>query len=118
GPPLWIAQEIHDPAQSQNPSFELAYWRWALETAQRWRVRAGRPREEHWDHIIAHLPPLPQKDGKYVALESIPDTWDNLASRHDHPQMLMPLGFLPETPYVDRATMNRTLDAVLREWDW
>lgn len=25
GPPLWIAQEIHEPATSQNPSFELAY---------------------------------------------------------------------------------------------
>jgi hypothetical protein len=118
GPPLWIAQEIHDPAASQNPSFELAYWRWALETAQRWRVRAGLPREAAWDRIIAHLPPLPEKDGKYVALESVPDTWDNPASRHDHPQMLMPLGFLPETPFVDRATMNRTLDAVLKEWDW
>jgi hypothetical protein len=118
GPPLWIAQEIHDPATSQNPSFELAYWRWALETAQRWRLRSGLSREEKWDHILAHLPPLPQKDGKYVALESVPDTWDNLASRHDHPQMLMPLGFLPATPYVDRAVMNRTLDAVLQEWDW
>lgn len=118
GPPLWIAQEIHDPATSQNPSFELAYWRWALETAQRWRVRSGLPREATWDHIIAHLPPLAQKDGKYVALESVPDTWDNLASRHDHPQMLMPLGFLSETSYVDRATMNRTLDAVLKDWDW
>ena len=30
GPPLWIAQEIHDQRTSQNPSFELAYWRWAL----------------------------------------------------------------------------------------
>jgi beta-xylosidase len=118
GPPLWIAEEIHDPATSQNPSFELAYWRWALETAQRWRIRSGQPRKDDWDHIIAHLPPLPQKDGKYVALESQPDTWDDRASRHDHPEMLMPLGFLPETPSVDRATMNRTLDGVLKEWDW
>jgi hypothetical protein len=31
GPPLWIAQEIHDPASSQNPSFELAYWFWGAE---------------------------------------------------------------------------------------
>lgn len=118
GPPLWIAQEIHDPATSQNPSFELAYWRWALEAAQIWRTRSGMPREALWDHIIENLPPLPQADGKYVALESHPDTWTNLASRHDHPQMLMPLGFLPATDYVDRETMNRTLDAVLEQWDW
>lgn len=29
GPPLWIAQEIYDPGTSQNPAFELSYWRWA-----------------------------------------------------------------------------------------
>lgn len=118
GPPLWIAEEIHDPATSVNPSFELAYWRWALGVAQQWRERLGLAREPRWDQIIAHLAPLPQRDGKYVALESDPDTWSNRESRHDHPEMLMPLGFLPETEYVDRATMQRTLDGVLHEWDW
>lgn len=118
GPPLWIAQEIHEAAKSQNPSFELAYWRWALGVAQTWRERLGLTREAQWDDCIARLSPLPEKDGKYVALESVPDTWDNLESRHDHPQMLMPLGFLPPTEAVDPATMNRTLDAVLQHWDW
>jgi hypothetical protein len=118
GPPLWIAQEIHDPATSQNPAFELAYWRWALETAQRWRGRLGMPREERWDEVLARLAPLPRKDGRYVALESHPDTWDTRDSRHDHPSMLAPLGVLPGGPDVDRPTMVRTLDAVLREWDW
>jgi hypothetical protein len=117
GPPLWVAQEIHDPATSQNPSFELAYWGWALETAQAWRERLGLKRDEEWDRIIKHLAPLPQKDGKYVALESHPDTFDNVASRHDHPTMLAPLGILPGKR-VDRATMERTLDAVLKTWDW
>lgn len=118
GPPLWIAQEIHDPATSRNPGFELAYWHWALEIAQRWRVRAGLGRNSDWDTILTKLSPLPQKYGKYVALESNPDTWDNLASRHDHPEMLMALGFLPPTSAVDRETMDRTLDAVLAQWDW
>jgi hypothetical protein len=118
GPPLWIAQEIYDPATSQNPSFELAYWRWALGVAQQWRERLGLGREKQWDDVIARLAPLPRKDGKYVALESHPDTWGNLASRHDHPEMLMPLGFLPGGPDVDRATMQRTFDAVLKQWDW
>lgn len=118
GPPLWIAQEIHDQATSQNPCFELAYWRWALATAQTWRERLDLPRDEKWDHVIQHLSPLPQKDGKYVALGSHPDTWDNIDSRHDHPSMLAPLGVLPGGSMVDRETMNRTLDAVLAEWDW
>jgi hypothetical protein len=118
GPPLWISQEIYDQATSQNPSYELAYWHWALGVAQQWRERLGLPRDHQWDHIIAHLAPLPQKDGKYVALESHPDTWENIDSRHDHPTMLAPLGFLPGGPDVDRATMERTLDAVLQQWDW
>lgn len=118
GPPVWIAEEIHDPAGCENPSFELAYWRWALGVAQTWRERLGLGREVQWDNAIAQLAPLPQRDGKYVAVESYPDTWDNAASRRDHPEMLMPLGFLPGGPGVDRATMNRTLDGVLREWDW
>ena len=118
GPPLWIAQEIGDQATSQNPGFELSYWRWALDVAQQWRKRLGLPREEKWDHVINNLSPLPQRHGMYVALESQPDTWDNIESRHDHPQMLMPLGFLPGGPDVDRATMDRTLTGVLQQWDW
>jgi hypothetical protein len=117
GPPLWIAQEIYDPATSQNPSFEIAYWRFALGIAQQWRLRLQLPRSEAWDHVLAHLPPLPEKDGKYVALGSHPDTFDTVESRHDHPTMLAPLGLLPG-PGVDRATMERTLDAVLKTWDW
>lgn len=118
GPPLWIAQEIYDQATSQNPSFELAYWRWALGVAQQWRERLGLPRDAKWDHVIAHLAPIPQKDGRYVALGSNPDTFDNLDSRHDHPTMLAPLGLLPGGPDVDRATMQRTFDAVQQTWDW
>jgi len=117
GPPLWIVQEIHDPATSQNPAFELAYWRYGLETAQQWRLRLGLAREAKWDDMLARLAPLPEKDGKYVALGSTPDTWENIESRHDHPSMLMPLGVLPGAG-VDRATMGRTLDAVLKNWDW
>ncbi len=118
GPPLWIAQEIYDQATSQNPSFELAYWRWTLGLAQQWRERLGLPRDAKWDHVIAHLAPIPQKDGKYVALGSNPDTFDNIDSRHDHPTMLAPLGLLPGGPDIDRATMQRTFDAVMQTWDW
>jgi hypothetical protein len=117
GPPLWIAQEIYDQATSMNPCYELSYWSRGLQIAQQWRERLGLGREPEWDRMIAHLAPLPVKDGKYVALESHPDTWDNKDSRHDHPSFLMALGQLPGDG-VDRATMSRTLDAVLTTWDW
>ncbi len=118
GPPLWIVQEIYDQSRAQNPAFELAYWRWTLQLAQQWRERRGLKREPLWDDMIARIATLPEKDGKYVAIESNPDTWDNIDSRHDHPGMLMALGMIPRTAAVDHDTMNRTLDAVLAHWDW
>jgi hypothetical protein len=117
GPPLWIAQEIYDQSTSMNPAYELSYWAWGLETAQRWRERLGMPRDPEWDERRTHLSALPQKDGKYVAVESHPDTWENVDSRHDHPSFLMALGQLPGDG-VDPAVMRRTLDAVLAHWDW
>ncbi|MGH7997752.1 MAG: hypothetical protein ACREFX_15515 [Opitutaceae bacterium] len=117
GPPLWIAQEIYDPRTSRDPCFELSYWAFALRVAQRWRLRLGLPRNSDWDARLARLAPLPTRRGRYVALASQPDTWDNRASRHDHPSFLMALGFLPGDG-VDPAIMRRTLDATLALWDW
>ncbi|MET0323127.1 MAG: hypothetical protein ABW069_20580 [Duganella sp.] len=117
GPPLWIAQEIYDQRTSMNPAYELSYWARGLEIAQQWRERLGLPRDAAWEHRRTHLSRLPVKDGKYVALESTPDTWDNVDSRHDHPSFLMALGQLPGDG-VDRETMRRTLHAVLSTWDW
>lgn len=116
-PPLWISQEIYDQRKSENPCFELGYWAFGLKVAQAWRERLGLPRNPDWDRELDHLSPLPVKDGKYVALESIPDTWDNVASRHDHPSFLLALGMLPGDG-VEPAVMRRTLDAVVDRWDW
>jgi hypothetical protein len=117
GPPLWISQEIYDPRTSRNPAFELSYWAFALRTAQAWRERLGLGRNPDWDERLRRLSALPVGDGRYVALESHPDTWENVASRHDHPSFLMALGMLPGDG-VDFPTMGRTLDAVVRSWDW
>jgi hypothetical protein len=117
GPPLWIAQEIYDPATSMNPGYELSYWATGLALAQQWRARLGLAPDADWEKKRLQISSLPQKDGKYVALESTPDTWDNAASRHDHPSFLMSLGQLPGAG-VDRVVMRRTLDAVLSDWDF
>ena len=117
GPPLWIAQEIYDQSTSMNPGYELSYWATGLALAQQWRVRLGLPPDAEWEKQRLNLSALPQKDGKYVAIESTPDTWDNVESRHDHPSFLMALGQLPGAG-VDRAVMRRTLDAVLSDWDF
>lgn len=116
-PPIWIAQEHYEVSDSKNPSFELAYWYTALQTAQLWRERRGMPRNDVWQEQINQLADLPTKDGKYVAIESIPDTFDNVESRNDHPTMIAPWGLLADER-VDVETMQRTLDAVLQTWDF
>ncbi len=55
------AQETLRAAETVNPPFELAYWHFALNTAQQWRERKGEPRVEKWDEIIASLSPLAAK---------------------------------------------------------
>ena len=113
GPALIPAQECYDPAVTMNPTFELAYWHWALSTAQQWRERLGMEREPAWDRIIAHLSKPNVRDGIYTAVETAPFT-----ETHDHFSMLDALGFLPETPLIDPPTMGRTLDWVNKVWQW
>lgn len=110
GPPLIPAQEHYDPRTTYNPTFELAYWHWALGVADQWRQRMGLEAEEKWSHVREHLAPLPMADGVYQTAEGL---WINT----DHPTHLGALGMLPGGR-VDRSTMQRTLGRVLKEWDW
>ncbi len=113
--PIWISQEIYTPTASRNPTFELAYWRYGLAIAQQWRTRQGLAINPQWQAQLNALASLPVKNEKYVAMESIPDTFDNAASREDHPSMLAPTAFLNDAN-IDPKIMSNTLDAVLKSW--
>lgn len=115
GPPLIPAQENHPPRETWNPTFELAYWRYGLTTAQHWRERLGLKRETEWDRIIAGLSSLPVRDGVYLAHENCPQTYSD--RNYDHPSMLGAYGVLPGDG-VDRETMRRTLHKTMKEWRW
>ncbi len=115
GPPVIPAQENHPPRETWNPTYELAYWAHALGIAQQWRQRLGLPPDPKWEHVRANLSALPAKDGVYLAHENCPQTFTE--RNRDHPSMLAAMGVLPGVG-VDRATMRRTLDRVMREWKW
>lgn len=117
GPPLIPAQELHPPRTTFNPTFELEYWRWGLETAQRWRQRLGLPRRSEWDAVLQGLSPLPVVEGLYVNAESDPGTFRDASKRRDHPSLLGALGLLPGG-MADRETMRRTLLRVRDTWQW
>jgi hypothetical protein len=113
--PLIPAQETYGrmKAAMRDPTFELAYWRWALGVAQEWRVRLGQPREPSWDRVRHGLVTPTVRDGRYTAVGVDPFTTPT-----DHPSMLMAYGFLPPTEGIDAATMARTYDWVRANWAW
>ena len=115
GPALIPAQESYgrDRARNLNPTFELAYWYWGLQTAQKWRQRLGLERDQNWDRVIRQLSRPTIRDGVYTAIETPPYT-----IYKDHPSMVAALGFVPPTPLIDPDTMKRTLDHVIQKWDW
>ena len=115
GPPVIPAQENHPPRETWNPTFELAYWKWGLQIAQRWRERLGLKRDAEWDKVIKGLSPLPVRDGVYLAHENCLQTFSE--RNYDHPSMLGALGVLPGDG-VDRETMRRTLFKTMEKWKW
>jgi hypothetical protein len=115
GPPLIPAQESYGPLRDRvmNPTYELAYWHWGLQTAQEWRARAGLPREPRWDEICRGLAKPRVFQGRYDAIAVDPYTL-----KKDHPSMLLAYGFLPLTPVIEPTLMRATFDFVQRQWDW
>lgn len=113
GPPVMPAQEFYDARTTVDPTFELAYWWWGLEIAQRWRERSGRSRDTEWTDVQTGLARPHVVDGRYRAIAS-----DEPMRLDDHPSLLGALGVVPATPVVDAGTMEATLLDVLERWDW
>ena len=70
GPGLNSADEKHtDIAHNLNPTMELSYWKWALETAQQWRIRLGMAPDPKWQDVIDHIAKPTVRNGIYPAME-------------------------------------------------
>jgi len=139
-------QESMSKDFSYNHPFELAYWKYGLAVAQRWRERRGLQRNRQWDDIIAHMSALPQKDGIYTAGEptdttrampafdpfntigasahvvttkQLPDETFAEKSRSDHPAVLGACAIIPdEWKAYNADTMTHTLEWILQQWRW
>jgi len=113
------AQECFKAAETFNAPYELAYWKWALQTAQAWRKRLHLDPDPGWQRVIDHLAPLPVQDGVYKGAENVADSYSpSSAYTIDHPAVLMALSTLPANNEVDTAVMSRTFDTVQRVWHW
>lgn len=117
GPILQCAQERFPKNHTLNPTFELAYWHWGLETAQQWRLRQGLARNAQWDAVLKDLAKAPVGEGKYLFNETTPDSYTNPKWNMDHPAVVGALSFVPG-PGIDLPTMKQTFDWVWANWNW
>lgn len=117
GPPLQCAQEAFPKDRTMNPTYELTYWRWGLETAQLWRERLGMTRAKEWDRVLQHLARPPMDGDRYLFAETARDTYSAGKWNEDHPSVTAALGLLPG-PGIDRDCMRRTLDWIWTNWNW
>jgi hypothetical protein len=107
------AQENHRSKDTLNPTLELEYWLFGLNTAINWMKRLGEDYNPKWKVVADKLSPLPVKDGVYLAHENCPYTFEGF--NVDHPSMVGALGML-QGDYVNKKTMDNTLNKVLKEW--
>lgn len=112
------AQEVFKAAETFNPTYEVAYWDWALRVAQEWRKRAGLEPNKKWAQVIEKLAALPVQGNVYLATESATDSYTNPKWRTDHPAVLGALGMVPESPKLNKEIMKNTFDTVWKTWSW
>ena len=97
-----------------NPAFELAYWRYGLKTASRWRERMGLPVNKKWLDVENKLAQAPVEDGVYLMYENVPDMWTKF--NNSHIDIIGTGAFIPNE-FVDLDVLNKTIDKVWNEWD-
>ena len=112
------AQETMRPETTFNSPYELVYWKWGLECAQRWRERRGLERVAEWDKIISGMSSLAQKDGLYLAAESEPETYAKRELTSDHMAVLGAYGVLPDVDLMEKKVMTSTFEWIWENWNW
>lgn len=119
GPPMYPASENTNPNVTVNPTFELAYWRFGLDIAMKWKERQNLPVPGAWKNVADNLAPLPVSNGLYDLHECIPNMWKpNSTTVSDHPALTAVMGLLPPTEDVNTTIMASTAEKIAEVWDW
>ncbi|KAL7623886.1 hypothetical protein AAE478_005442 [Parahypoxylon ruwenzoriense] len=119
GPPMYPVSENTNPNATINSAFELAYWRFGLDIAIRWRERQHTPAPAKWVWVRDNLAPLPIADDAFVLYEGIPNMWQNTTVQ-DHPAMSAIFGLLPPPssgPGLNMTVVRNTADKIRDLWD-
>lgn len=118
GPGIIPAQERFDPVTTINPTYELAYWKWALGKAIEWEKRLGKLPPKEWMEVEKKLSPLPIQEDLYLFTENAQDSYSNKRYHTDHPAVLGTFGMLPKTTNLDEKIMLNTYNKIKNIWVW
>ncbi len=113
--PLTIVSENTDVLKTRNPTFELAYWRYGLQTALKWQARLGVSENKKWRDVLKNLAPLPIENGVYVTFEGVEDMWNKL--NFEHPALIGAYGMIPNIG-IDKKVFKKTYASVLKHWQF
>ncbi|KAH8812649.1 Six-hairpin glycosidase-like protein [Xylogone sp. PMI_703] len=121
GPPMYPVSENTNPNATINPTFELAYWRFGLGIATKWKQRQHLPVPSSWTHVLQNLAPLPIDNATqtYSLYEGISNMWVDPTTYQDHPAMIGIYGLLPPpTDGFDLNILRNTAAKIKEIWDF
>ncbi|KAH7402310.1 Six-hairpin glycosidase-like protein [Phaeosphaeria sp. MPI-PUGE-AT-0046c] len=118
GPPMYPVSENTNPNATINPTFELAYWRFGLDVAAKWRTRQNKTVPAKWTHVYDNLTPLPVDNDTYVTYEGIPNMWTTPSYTEDHPGLLGIYGLLPPDSRLNMSIFENTVAKVHETWNF
>ncbi|KAF9447354.1 hypothetical protein P691DRAFT_125279 [Macrolepiota fuliginosa MF-IS2] len=118
GPPMFVVSEDTSPNVTQNPAFELAYWRLGLGIAEKWMNGLGKAVPQSWIDVKNNLAKLPIDNGTYMVYEGIEKNfWDDPAYTSDHPALVGLHGWLAPTEGLDPTIAKVTAEKVWTHWN-
>ncbi|KAK4179954.1 Six-hairpin glycosidase-like protein [Triangularia setosa] len=116
GPPIYPVSENTNPNITLNPTFELAYWRFGLDTAIKWKSRLNQSSPAFWSVVRDGLAPLPIVNDTYATYEGIPNMWLSEETTFDHPAQAGIFGLLPPSPQLNMTIVKNTADRIRETW--
>lgn len=115
GPPIKSVPENNNSYTTQNPAFEMSYWRFGLQKALQWKRRLKVRPKPDWERVLNGLAPIPAKDGLYEQWEGVDSMWTKF--NFEHPAMTGVFGVLPGNG-VDLKIMEKTYQKVQSVWKY
>lgn len=111
--PIIPSQEVYEPMDVKNPTFELEYWRFTLGLAIKWADRKQVSKDK-WKEVYERIAKPAIHNGLYLGHEQAKDTFETY--NHDHPSMTGMYGLIPNDR-IDSQVMADTIDKILDCWE-